>query len=163
MGKTGIKITDKQINAIKMLRSHGVTFNKIGDYLGISRSTAYKYGEKVTLLPKSMRKNPFELLDPEAKPDLYDKRVVKPEDYNYLKNKEYWIESYEIGTPLKVPNLDMFSLTELQELMEEPTDYHSPLSMSEWAQRYLEGPKNFLKYAPYKWAKGQLEIFDIWE
>jgi phage terminase large subunit-like protein len=35
--------------------------------------------------------------------------------------------------------------------------------MRDWAIKYLEGPKNFLKYAPYKWSKGQLEMFDLWE
>ncbi len=163
MPQSNQQISQQQQNAIKMLRSHGVTIRKIAEYLGVGYGTAQKYCQNVTLLPKSMRKNPFELLDPEANPDQYDKRMINPDDYKDLKNKEYWLEGYEKGTRLKLPNYDLLSLTELQELMEEPTDYHSPLSMREWAIHYLEGPNNFLKYAPYEWSEGQLEMFDLWE
>jgi phage terminase large subunit-like protein len=156
------KISDKQITAIKKLRSHGVPFNKIAEACGVGYGTARKYSEKVTFLPKSMRRNPFELLSPDTNPQEYEKRVINPDDFKDLASREYWIENYERGTRLTAP-LDIFSLTELQELMEEPTDYISELSMADWAIKYLEGPKNFLKYAPYKWSKGQLEMFDLWE
>jgi len=161
MTKTTKKISDEQINAIRKMRQHGVTFAQIAKVCGVGYGTAQKYAEDVTMLPKSMRTNPFAKTSPEFNSHKY-KREIDPNDFKDLRNKEYWFEGYERGTPLKAP-LDIFSLTELQELMEEPTDYHSPLSMSEWAQHYLEGPKNFLKYAPYEWGKGQLEIFDLWE
>ncbi len=166
MSRSTVEISQGQKNAIKMLRSHGVTLTKISEYLGIGYGTAQKYAENVTMLPKSMRKNPFELLDPEANPDQYDKRMVNPDDYKDETNKEYWLEGFEKGDRLILPigrYHDMFSLNELQEIMEEPTDYQSGLSMKEWAIKYLEGPKNFLKYAPYKWSDGQLEMFDLWE
>ena len=160
--KKTTKISDNQIAAIQKLRSHRIPYQRIADALGLSYGTVNKYGIEVTFLPKSMCKNPFELLSPEDNPKQYEKRVINPDNYKDLNNKEYWIEDYERGTRLKAP-LNLFSLTELQELMEEPTDYHSDLSMADWAIRYGEGPRNFLKYAPYKWSKGQLEIFDIWE
>jgi len=156
------RLTPSQINSIKMLRSHGVSYVKIAKILNIGYGSAQKYAKEVTMLPKSMRKNPFELLPPEQNPKQYEKRVIDPEQFKGLKNKEVWLEDYIPGTRLKAP-LHLFSITELQELMEEPTDYHSHLSMREWAQKYLEGPKNFLKYAPYKWSEGQLEMFDLWE
>ena len=162
MTKTTQKINQEQINAIKKLRSHGVTYGEIAKSLGVGYGTAQKYAKNVTMLPKSMRKNPFELLDYEDNPKQYEKRVIDPENYKDLANKEYWLEEHIPGTRLEAP-YGLFSLTEIQEIMEEPTDYHSPLSMKDWAIKYLEGPKNFLKYAPYKWGQGQLEMFDLWE
>ena len=156
------KLTEKQIDRIKQLRSHGCSYRQIAEVCGIGYGSAQKYGKKVTFLPKSMRKNPFDLLSPKENPSLYEKRVLNPDNYENLDNKEWYSENYERGTPYKGP-LNLFSLTELQKLLEEPTDYHSPLSMAEWAQHYLEGPKNFLTKPPYKWGKGQIEIFNLWE
>jgi phage terminase large subunit-like protein len=155
-------MTQKQIDAIQMLRAHGCTFKQISENLGIGYGTCQKYGAKVTFLPKSQRKNPFELLSPKKNPKEYEKRVPRPQDYIDIADKDHWRENYIIGTRYEGP-LDIFSLTEFQELMEEPTDYHSNLNMKEWAIKYGEGPKNFLKYTPYKWGKGQLEIFDLWD
>lgn len=155
-------MTQKQKDAIQMLRTHGCTYQQIADFLAIGFGTAQKYGKNVTKLPKSQRRNPFELLSPELNPKQYEKRIPNPQDYVNVADPDYWRENYVIGTRYTGP-LDIFSLTQFQELMEEPTDYHSNLSMKEWAIKYLQGPKNFLKYAPYEWGKGQLEIFDLWE
>lgn len=162
MTRTTKKISDEQISAIKKLRSHGVTYGQIAKALDVGYGTVQKYAKEVTLLPKSMRQNPFDLLNPKDNPKQYEKRVINPDHFKDLANKEYWLEEHKPGMRLEAP-YGLFSITELQEIMEEPTDYHSTLTMSEWAQKYLEGPKNFLKYAPYKWAKGQLEMFDLWE
>ena len=162
MPTTTKKLTEKQVEAIKILRSHGCAYRQIADYLGIGYGSAQKYAKNVTFLPKSMRRNPFELLSPRKNPKQYEKRVLDPKDYKDIANKEYWIEEHEIGTRFDAP-LHLFSLTELQKLMEEPTDYVANLPMRSWAQKYLEGPNNFLKHSPYKWGYGQIEMFDLWE
>ena len=156
------KLSQGQIDYVRLLRSHGCSYRQISQLMNIGYGSAQKYGKNVTFLPKNMRRNPFELLPPQENPKEYEKRIPDPENYKINKGRDYWIESYEGGTRFKGP-LDLFSITELQELMEEPTDYHSPLSMREWAIHYLEGPNNFLKNYPYKWGEGQLEIFDLWE
>jgi len=162
MPTTTKKLTEKQIEGIQQLRAHGCTYRQISEYLNIGYGSAQKYAKNVTFLPKSMRMNPFELLSPKENPKQYEKRVKNPENYKYVKTKEYWIEEHKPGTRYMGP-LNLFNITEFQELMEEPTNYHSPLSMREWAIKYLEGPNNFLKHPPYKWGEGQLEIFDLFE
>ena len=156
------KLSEEKIAKIKQLRSHGCSYRQIADISSVGYGTVQKYAKNVSFLPKSMRKNPFELLSPKNNPELYEKRVPKPKDYESLEAKEWYTEHYERGTRFKGP-LNLYTLTELQKIMEEPTDYHSPLPMKEWAQKYLEGPKNFLTKPPYKWGDGQLEIFDLWE
>ena len=160
--KNTSKLSDKVIESIKMLRSNAIAYREIADRLGIGYGSVQKYAKDVTFLPKSMRKNPFELESPSKKPDLYDRRF-KGKNYTDLeKNKAYWMEQHTPGERFKGP-LHLFSVVELQEIMEEPTGYHSPLSMREWAQYYLEGPKNFLRHPPHIWGEGQLEFFDLWE
>jgi len=160
--KSTVKISDQQIAAMQKLRSHGLTYNQIAEACGVGYGTAQKYTQDVVMLPKSMRQNPLARKQPQLDTNQF-KKELSPEERKAQTNKEYWTEDHVPGTRLEIPNLDMISLTELQELMEEPTDYKSPLTMREWAQHYLEGPKNFLKYKPYKWGQGQLEIFDLWE
>jgi len=162
MTKTTKKLTQGQIDVIKMLRANGASFRQIADGLGIGLGSASKYGKSVTMLPKSMRKNPFTLLSPEKNPDLYDKRIPEGKDDDMEMSKEWWVEHYEPGTRFKGP-LNLFSITELQLMMEEPTDYHSDLNMADWAKYYLQGPKNFLRHSPYNWGDGQIEIFNLWE
>jgi len=156
------KLDEEKISMLRLLRSNGASYTQIAKMCGVGYGSVQKYAQDVELLPPSMRKNPFELLPVEGTKEQYRSRIPDPKDYKAQKNKEYWAEQHEPGTPLDAPD-GMFSLTELQEMMEEPTHYHSDLSMKAWAQKYLEGPKNFLKYAPYQWGKGQLEIFDLWE
>ena len=160
--KTTKKLTQEQINMIKRLRTNGATYKQIAKGMGIGYGTVQKYAKNVTKLPKGRQMNPFGLLSPSDNPKEYEKRIPDAEMYKDELNKEYWVESYEPGTRFKGP-LSIFSITELQTLMEEPTDYHSDLTMAQWAQKYLEGPHNFLKHPPHKWGKGQLEIFDLWE
>ena len=161
MTKTTKKISEEQIKAIQKMRQHGVTYAQIAKACGVGYGTAQKYALDVTMLPKSMRQNMFERTTPEFNSKKY-KRELDPDDFKDLGNKEYWLEEHEPGMRLEAP-LGLFSYVELQEIMEEPTDYHSDLSMAEWAKHYLQGPRNFLKYAPYEWGKGQIEMFDLWE
>lgn len=156
------QLGDELISMMQLLRQNGMTYTQISKVCGVGYGSASKYCKTVELLPPSMRKNPFELLPASASNAEYRSRIPNPEDYRGLKNKEYWAGQHVPGTPLECPD-GTFSITELQEMMEEPTNFHSPLSMKAWAQKYLQGPKNFLKYAPYEWGKGQLEMFDLWE
>lgn len=156
------RLTEKQINSIKILRQNGCSYRQIVDLANVGYGSVQKYGKNITLLPKSMRKNPFELLSPDKKSEKYITRLPEPKNHEDLHAKEWYTAQHKSGTRFKGP-LNLFTLTELQKIMEEPTDYHSPLSMKAWAQHYLEGPRNFLTKPPYKWGNGQLEIFDLWE
>ncbi|KKM13425.1 hypothetical protein LCGC14_1716390 [marine sediment metagenome] len=85
--KNTSKLSDKVIESIKMLRSNAIAYREIADRLGIGYGSVQKYAKDVTFLPKSMRKNPFELESPSKKPDLYDRRF-KGKNYTDLeKNK----------------------------------------------------------------------------
>lgn len=161
--KSTKKLTDKQIEACEHLRAHGCTFRQISEYLGIGYGSAQKYAKNVTMLPKSMQKNPFELSHHQETDEQYRSRMPKIALSEEEFSKEQVITNHRKGERLPFKYLHMFSLPELQELMEEPTNYHSPLPMREWAQKYLEGEKNFLKHPPHIWGDGQLEIFDMWE
>lgn len=156
------KLDEEVIKNIKILRSHALSYRQIADLLRIGYGSVQKYAKNVTFLPKSMRKNPFELLSPQENPTQYEKRVIDPENYIDEANKEYWIEQHEEGTRFEAP-INLFSLKELWKIMEEPTDYISNYSMKDWADHYLEGEKKFLKTPPHKWSDGQREIFDLWE
>jgi phage terminase large subunit-like protein len=156
--KTTKKLSDVVIKNIRTFRANGASYRQIANALEIGLGSVQKYAKDVNILPKSMQRNPF---SSEEKVE-FTKVVVDKRRLDDMALKEHILETYERGTRLEAP-LHLFSLTELQTLMEEPTDYHSPLTMKEWAQRYLEGPQNFLKHDPYKWGKGQLEIFDLWE
>lgn len=162
MVRNTTKLSEDQINSIKILRANGVSFRQISKMLGIGYGTAQKYGQHVRLLPQSERKNPFLLISPSKNIELYDKRIPQGEYDEIERSKEWWSDHHKPGTRFEGP-LNLYSLTELQTIMEEPTNYHSPLNMSEWAQKYLEGPQNFLKKPPHKWGNGQLEIFTLWE
>lgn len=152
------KIDDKVIETMKQLRRNALSYREISNRLGVGYGSVQKYTKMEPFLPKSMRKNPFELKAVATK----SIREYKSEMTKEQRNKQYWIESHEPGTRFEGP-LELFSVVELQQLMEEPTGYHSPLSMRDWAVCYLEGPKNFLKHKPHTWGEGQLEIFDLWE
>lgn len=163
MAKRNTKpLNKRQIDYIKLLRSHGVSYRQIAIITGRGYGTVRKYSESTSFLPKSERKNPFKLPSPDKNPDLYDKRIPVGEDDDIERSKEWWTDHHKPGTRFQGP-INLYSLTELQTIMEEPTDYHSNLNMAEWAQYYLEGPKNFLRHSPYKWGEGQLEIFNLWE
>jgi len=101
--KNTTKLDEKVIATIKQLRSHGLAYRDISERLGVGYGTVQKYAKNVTFLPKSMRKNPFQLKSPSKEPNLYDKRIIQPEDYKNLKNKEYWLEQHVPGERFQAP------------------------------------------------------------
>ena len=113
--KSTKKIEKKVIETIKQLRSHALSYREISERLGVGYGSVQKYAKDVTFLPKSMRRNPFELESPSKKPNLYDKRIKNPEDYKDLKNKEYWLEQHKPGERFKAP-LHLFRLIHLKSL-----------------------------------------------
>jgi len=165
MGKTE-KLADGIINTMQTLRANGMSYRDIALKLGIGYGSVQKYCKNVVFLPKNMRKNPFELLKPsegvKIKEKIFEGRIIDPKDFKDITNKEYWLEEHVPGERYTGP-LEILTVPELQELMEEPTNYHSPLKMRDWAKTYLEGPNNFLKHPPHIWGEGQLKIFDLWE
>lgn len=156
------KLSEETIANIRRLRANGLSYRKIAEVVNVGYGSVAKYAKNVVFLPKSMRKNPFELLEPEDNEKIFKGRIPDPQNYKKESSKDYWIEQHVKGEPFDAP-LDKFSITELQELMEDPTGYKSHMTMREWAIHYLEGPGNFLKKPPHKWGEGQLEIFDLWE
>ena len=162
MTKSTVKLTDSLIQTIKTLRQNGASYRQIADALSVGYGTVQKYAKNIQFLPQSIRKNPFDLLSKEISKKTLQEALPDPKDFKDLANKEYWLEQHTPGERYKGP-LNILSLTELQELMEEPTDYHSDLSMRNWALHYLSGPRNFLLHPPQVWGEGQLKIMDYWE
>jgi phage terminase large subunit-like protein len=173
--KSTSKLSPKKIKNIKILRANRFTYSEIANLLDVSEGSAYNYSRDVALLPKNRCRNPFEPIALEASSKALGKRLPTSENIieaEELGDVDYFIEDYEIGTPfaneckseLHRQNLiDEIVLDDLQKLMEEPTDYHSPLTISAWMTKYLAGKKNrFLKYSPHTWTTKQLDIFELW-
>jgi len=160
------KLADELIHSIKTLRMNGMSYREISKNLGVGYGSVQKYAKNVAFLPKSMQKNPFALINPDniakIKENIFKGRILDPKDFKDVTNKDYWLEQHIPGKRYEGP-LHILSITELQELMEEPTDYHSKLSLRDWCKYYLQGPHNFLKHKPHIWGEGQFEIFDLWE
>ncbi|MCP4651696.1 MAG: hypothetical protein GY853_16665 [PVC group bacterium] len=164
--KQGSKLPDDLIQNIQVLYANGCTQRQVASLTGCSTGVVAKYCKDVQRLPAHLQKNPFK-----PNPEIAAIKTVgarKPsiesmkEDGSY-DDIEYWIGEHEIGTPFKGP-LDKIPLERLQELMQEPTGYHSKLNMGDWARHYLGGHEGrFLLHPPHLWSKLQYEIFSYWE
>lgn len=141
------KLTSNVINLIKVLRMNGLSYRQIAENLDISVGSAHNYGNEVAVLPKRLQQNPFDAVK-KIKEKILDsgvpsKKLVKKAQAE----AEYWIQEHESGTRWEGP-LDIISLDDLKEQMMEPTDYHSPLTTSEWINYYTAemafGKGNFL-------------------
>lgn len=129
------KLSPDLINTIKVLRMNGIGFHQIAAELELSVSTVHKYGKDVIILPDRLQKDPWAEAErilgrPNSK--LQEKGDFKTQ----IKEKDYWKEEHESGTPFEGP-VDLFSLEELKEMMEEPTNYISPLNQEEWYNYYI--------------------------
>lgn len=134
MSKTK-KLSPFQINAIKVLRQNGMSFDGISSGLGVSVGVAHKYGSPIIKLPKNQRKDPWEvLITLQGLPTL-----ESPELGSYkkaIKEKQSWIDNHIPGERFIGP-LSMFSLDELCEMMVEPTGYISELGQTDWYDYYI--------------------------
>jgi len=128
-------LSPKIISIIKVLRTNGLSYKEIAKELDISSSTAHKYAQDVIPLPEKLQRDPWdEIQKLEDSPKL---EIQEKGDFrNALKQREYWKEEHIEGKPFKGP-IELFSLDELIEIMEEPTDYISPLNDNEWYNYYI--------------------------
>jgi len=155
--KIGVRTRKEIIDKIIKFRAHGHSYAEIGRAVGKSKTTAAKYARNVKMLPIKMRKSIEDLI---ADGDLYEVRKIVERKASDL---DFYLSSFTEGDRFIGP-LEKISLRDLQELMNVPTGYHSPLSMSQWADYYLGGHENrFLTHKPHLWSKTQYEIFDLWE
>ena len=129
------KLTDFQINSIKVLRANGVSYDKIATGLQLSIGSVYKYGKDIPKLPKAKRRDPYELLiHLQGSPKLESPEAAELK--KAVKEKTSWIENYELGTRFTGPT-GILSLDELCDLMVEPTNYISPLGQTDWYNTYI--------------------------
>lgn len=155
--RIGDRTPQETIDRIIKFRAHGHSYASIGDAVGVAKSTAGKYAQNVKMLPEHMRKTIPELLEDEMS---FEVRKIAEKEATDL---DYYLDSFEQGDRFIGP-LKKISLIDLQKLMKEPTDYHSKLSMKDWADHYLGGKESrFLTHTPHLWCKTQKEIFDLWE
>ncbi|MFX0070707.1 MAG: hypothetical protein ACFFAO_06415 [Candidatus Hermodarchaeota archaeon] len=163
---------------IKLLYANGLSIRTIESLTGVPRSTIGDHVRGIARLPKRLQQNPLELLN-EVSEKQVEEILQKPlpnarnlYEAGVLKDIDYLLENYEKGTRFlpdlprgeRLRLLDQISLEDLQKLMDEPTDYHSPLPMKEWAVYYLSGKEGrFLLHSPHQWCNIQYEIFDLWE
>jgi len=159
------KLSEKQITNLKILRANGMSYKDIAELTSLSLSTVHKYCKDVSVLPPNRRRNPLEPLSIEQSMKVVKARLPTAENRRIaeeIEDIEWFIDNHEEGTRFEGP-LRKIPLKKLQEIMEVPTNYHSPLNIKEWVDYYLAGPENgFLKYAPHKWTKLQYEMFDAW-
>ena len=153
----GVQTAREKIDRIIRFRAHGHSYGDIGAAVGCSKTTASKYGKDVKKLPKNMWKSIEQLLIDE---NTYEVKKIADRKATDL---DYYLDSFKPGDRFLGP-LDKISLQDLQKLMQKPTDYHSTLSMSDWADKYLGGRESrFLVHKPHLWSFTQYEIFDWWE
>jgi len=161
----GSKLSDDIIVKIQVLYANGCTQRQISALTGVSTGSVAKYCKGVQKLPEHLQKNPFAPMQEAVSKAGIQKRlrtVQNMKEGGAFDDIEYWIGEYEVGTPFKGP-LDQIELARLQELMEEPTGYQSPLSMGEWADYYLSGKEGrFLLHEPHQWSQLQYDMFNYW-
>lgn len=160
------KVTPDMIEKLKIMRANGMILTDIAELTGLSVGTVSNYTKEVGILPKSRQRNPFEPISKEMSKKIVKSRLPTAENRRIaeeIEDIEYFIENHEKGTRFEGP-LDKIDLEKLQDIMDTPTGYKSPLSIREWVDYYLGGVENkFLKEPPHEWTELQLEIFDLWE
>ena len=109
--KNTSRLSDKIIENMKMLRANALSYREISDRLCVGYGSVQKYTKNVEFLPKYKRKNPFPANSEPKNASLYKEQS----------NKDYWIEQHVPGTRFDAP-LHLFSVVELQQIMEEPTE-----------------------------------------
>ena len=154
---------------IQILYKEGMTTRKIAQKTGVPQSTVARWCKGI--IRDSDLKEEKGLENEAPKPKLPDHlRAPNPALVSSL---EGYIKRYKKGTRFlpnikdrkrKLDLLSLISLEDLQELCDIPTDYHSDLSLADWAVHYAGGKEGrFLVHAPHKWCKIQFEIFKLWE
>lgn len=127
------------VQTAKILRMNGMGYRRIADSLGIATGTAHHYCKDVTVLPKKMRKNPFDIADDWRATAISGEADPQAFKNNIEKSLEYWKEEHTPGERFRGP-VDSIPLKELIELMKEPTAFHSQLNFEEWFNHYLAEP-----------------------
>lgn len=162
----GVKIPKEQIKAMKIMRANGSSYEEIADVTGLALSTVAKYCKDIRVLPPSHQRNPFEPIAQDKVERLFEKSEPTAKNIieaHEIEDIQWYIDKHKSGTRFKGP-LDKISLEQLHGLMEEPTDYHSPLSIREWVKYYLGGDcggSPFLKFSPHTWTEKQLDLLEI--
>ncbi len=158
-------VPEKQIKFMKILRANGMIYEDIAAITGRSLGSIWNYCKDVAVLPKGKRRNPFQQIALKDAEKIAESRLPNVTNLRLAEEVgdiDYFIEEHEVGTRFKGP-LDKISTKELQKLMQEPTNYHSPLGIKEWADKYIAGPEvGLLKEPPHKFCPTQYEMMDAW-
>ena len=159
------KVTIKQEKYMKILRANGMTIDDIAELTGFAVGTIHTYVKDVAILPNSRQRNPLDRLSIEQSKKVADARLPTSENVRIAEeigDIDYYIEQHEEGKRFEGP-LHLINLRQLQDIMQEPTDYHSPLSIQEWLKYYLEGREGMLlKHKPHTWTPLQMEMVQAW-
>lgn len=160
------KLSKKKRKYMCILRANGMTYNEIADLVGVSVGSVSKYTKNVAILPKHKRRNPFEPISKKNSEKVADARTPTSKNRRIAEeigDVDYFIEDHVPGEQFEGP-LHKVNIRELQDIMTEPTGYHSPLSLPEWADYYLGSGKGaFLKHPPHVWSPLQKEMMELWE
>jgi len=164
--RSNVQIRDELIEKLQILAANRIPYSIIHELTGVSTGSISKYCRDIRKLPQNMCHNPFDLMSDEEMKKIYKERERTPENLELAKSLgdiDYFREQYEIGTRFEGP-LNKISLSELQELMSEPTDYHSPLKIGKWMEYYLQGREGaFLTKHPHLWCDLQMQMFNLHE
>lgn len=159
------KISEEKIKHMQIFRANGMTYEEIANILDVSVGTVSNYTKDTAILPENRQRNPFSRISIENSKKIAQARTAYPENRRIAEeigDIEYFIQEHEEGTRFEGP-LDKIEIKKLQQLMKEPTGYHSHLSIPEWADYYLGSEHGrFLKHPPHLWSPLQKEIMELW-
>ena len=157
-------IREELIEKMRIMKANRIPHSIIHELTGVSAGSISKYCRDVKQLPKHMCHNPFDLLSDKEMAKIYKDQQRTPENLELAKSLgdiDYFLEQHEEGKRFDGP-LDKISLTDLQEVMQTPTDYNSPLKIAQWMKYYLEGREGaFLTKKPHLWCDLQMKMIEL--
>lgn len=146
---------------MQKLWANGVTTDPLCKVFSVARGTVNKYCKGIIRLPSKLQKNPFKDFQ---KGCSVEEVVENLEDINTqvtqreLIDIKYWEQNHTPGKRWEGP-ISNIEIRKLAEIMETPTCYHSPLTLSDWYNHYVG--KSLLKYPPHTLSETQLWINDF--
>lgn len=133
------KVTQTHVEQMQKLFANGVTIRQLASIFPYSVGTIHNYTKDVIRLPLELQENPFKRFKKGR--SVFDSIETLKDKQTAITQKEladdvYWKENHIPGQRYGGP-LDRVALSELQEIMAEPTGYHSPLARADWYNYYL--------------------------
>lgn len=129
------KISPILLDSMKLLKANGYKYTEIAKLLDVSLGSISRLTKDVVVLPKNRRENVWDQISKLLHPQSY--QIQEDRDLrNALREKQSWIDGHIPGERFIGPS-NLLSLDELCDVMEDPTNYISPLGQTEWFDTYI--------------------------